>query len=78
MTKKADLNVPDERDAQRMKPAEHVVWHPGQVTGAERALLLTQRPATLWLTGLSGAGKSTIACALERRLLPETPAAASQ
>jgi len=46
-----------------------VVWHAGQVTGEERALLLKQRPATLWLTGLSGAGKSTIACALERRLL---------
>ena len=46
-----------------------VVWHAGQVTGEERALLLEQRPATLWLTGLSGAGKSTVACALERRLL---------
>ena len=69
MPKKIDLPVPDERDAQRMKPAERVVWHPGQVTGAERAQLLKQRPATLWLTGLSGAGKSTIACALERRLL---------
>ena len=46
-----------------------VIWHAGQVTGAERALHLKQRPATVWLTGLSGAGKSTIACALERRLL---------
>ena len=46
-----------------------VVWHPGQVAGEERAHLLRQRPATLWLTGLSSAGKSTIACALERRLL---------
>jgi adenylylsulfate kinase len=46
-----------------------VVWHTGQVTGEERALLLGQRAATVWLTGLSGAGKSTIACTLERRLL---------
>jgi adenylyl-sulfate kinase len=46
-----------------------VVWHAGQITGEERALLLRQRPATVWLTGLSGAGKSTVACALERRLL---------
>jgi len=46
-----------------------LVWHAGQVTNDERALLLGQRPATVWLTGLSGAGKSTIACALERRLL---------
>jgi adenylyl-sulfate kinase len=46
-----------------------VVWHAGQITGEDRTQLLKQRPATLWLTGLSGAGKSTIACALERRLL---------
>jgi len=46
-----------------------VVWHAGQIMGEERAHLLRQRPATLWLTGLSGAGKSTIACALERHLL---------
>jgi adenylyl-sulfate kinase len=52
-----------------------VVWHAGQVTGEERAQLLGQRPATLWLTGLSGAGKSTIACALERRLLDRGHAA---
>jgi adenylyl-sulfate kinase len=46
-----------------------VVWHAGQVTVEDRFILLKQRPVTLWLTGLSGAGKSTIACALERRLL---------
>ncbi len=46
-----------------------VVWHAGQVTGDERAQLLGQRPVTVWLTGLSGAGKSTVACALEHRLL---------
>lgn len=46
-----------------------LVWHVGQVSGHERALHLKQSPVTVWLTGLSGAGKSTIACALERRLL---------
>jgi adenylyl-sulfate kinase len=46
-----------------------VVWHPGQATSEERALLLRQKPVTIWLTGLSGAGKSTIGCALEHRLL---------
>ena len=35
---------------------------------AQRAALLQQRPCTVWLTGLSGAGKSTIANALEARL----------
>lgn len=41
----------------------------GQVSGSERVRLLGQRPLTVWLTGLSGAGKSTIAAALERRLI---------
>lgn len=41
---------------------------PGKVTPTERAALLGQRPLTVWLTGLSAAGKSTIAEALERAL----------
>jgi adenylyl-sulfate kinase len=60
---------PEEDEDLTMERKPTVVWHAGQVTGDERARLLRQRPATLWLTGLSGAGKSTIACALERRLL---------
>ena len=47
----------------------NVTAHTGHVTGADRERLLRQKPATIWLTGLSGAGKSTIAYALERRLL---------
>jgi bifunctional enzyme CysN/CysC len=43
--------------------------HDGAVTADDRARLLGQRPATLWLTGLSAAGKSTIAYALEQRLI---------
>ncbi len=39
-----------------------------QVGRTERAALLGQQPAVLWLTGLSGAGKSRIADALARRL----------
>jgi bifunctional enzyme CysN/CysC len=56
-------------------PERAVVWHAGQVGAADRAALLGQRPATLWLTGLSGSGKSTIAFALERRLLERGHAA---
>ncbi|WP_448208688.1 adenylyl-sulfate kinase [Azospirillum sp. sgz302134] len=38
------------------------------VSAAERAAIKRQRPAVLWFTGLSGAGKSTIANQVERRL----------
>jgi len=38
------------------------------VTKAERALLMSHRPAVLWFTGLSGAGKSTIANLVEAGL----------
>lgn len=46
-----------------------VSWHYSLVSASLRERLMQQRPATLWLTGLSGAGKSTIAFALEKILL---------
>ena len=45
-----------------------VVWHRTQVDQAMRAASLGQRPRCIWLTGLSGSGKSTIANALELEL----------
>jgi len=47
---------------------ENIVWHKHAVDKNLRAELKQQRPAVLWFTGLSGAGKSTIAGALETRL----------
>ncbi|AEH32221.1 adenylyl-sulfate kinase [Vibrio anguillarum] len=47
---------------------ENVVWHQHTVDKSFRANLKQQQPAVLWFTGLSGAGKSTIAGALEQRL----------
>ena len=41
----------------------------GEVTTKDRQKILNQRPITLWLTGLSAAGKSTLAYALERQLV---------
>ncbi|WP_456296591.1 adenylyl-sulfate kinase [Vibrio sp. AK197] len=47
---------------------ENVVWHQHVIDKTYRAKLKQQRPAVLWFTGLSGAGKSTIAGALENKL----------
>jgi bifunctional enzyme CysN/CysC len=43
----------------------HIVWHSGAVTREQRA----SEGATVWFTGLSGSGKSTIAMEVERRLV---------
>jgi adenylylsulfate kinase len=49
--------------------ATNITWHEGHVTREERAGLLKQQGATLWFTGLSGSGKSTIAFTLEHALV---------
>jgi bifunctional enzyme CysN/CysC len=51
-----------------LRRAHNVVPHSFSVDRNARALLKHQRPRVLWLTGLPGAGKSTIADALERKL----------
>jgi len=48
--------------------ATNVVWHEGDVSREDRYTILRQKGATIWFTGLSGSGKSTIAVALERAL----------
>jgi len=47
----------------------NITWHHGGVSADERAAALGHRGATLWFTGLSGSGKSTVAVELERLLL---------
>lgn len=53
-------------------PAEgadrNIVWDSGVLPREARERRLGQRGATLWLTGISGSGKSTVAAVLERRL----------
>jgi adenylylsulfate kinase len=49
--------------------ATNITFHPGSVTQEERQQLLIQKGVTIWLTGLSASGKSTIAAALEQHLL---------
>ena len=46
----------------------NIVWHPHPVTKENRSEQKQQRPCVLWFTGLSGAGKSTIAGAVEEKL----------
>ncbi len=50
--------------------------HASLVSAEERASRLGQKPATVWLTGLTGSGKSAVAYALERRLFDEGKLAA--
>lgn len=45
--------------------ATNVHWHHGEINRPQREQLLGQKGATLWFTGLSGSGKSTVAVALE-------------
>ena len=48
--------------------AKNIVWHAGTVSRADRERLLGQRGGTVWFTGLSGSGKSTVAVRVEESL----------
>jgi bifunctional enzyme CysN/CysC len=48
--------------------SENTFWSESEITAERRALRNQHRGAVIWLTGLSGAGKSTIARALEKEL----------
>lgn len=51
--------------------ATNVTWQEGEVTREDRFQILRQKGATIWFTGLSGSGKSTIAVALENALFTQ-------
>ena len=48
--------------------ATNVHWHQGDIARSDRYAMMGQKGATLWFTGLSGSGKSTVAVALEKAL----------
>ena len=49
--------------------ATNITWHEGAITRDDRQRLLKQKGVTLWFTGLSASGKSTIAALVEKQLL---------
>lgn len=49
--------------------ATNITWHDGEVSRQDRETMLKQKGCTLWFTGLSGSGKSTVAVALEKVLM---------
>jgi len=52
-----------------LRRSQNIHWQALDVNRRSRAALKGQQPAVLWLTGLSGAGKSTIANLVEKKLL---------
>jgi bifunctional enzyme CysN/CysC len=62
-----DDNYP-RRTSDSLHKSENIYWSHGKVTGEQRALRNGHLGRVVWLTGLSGSGKSTIATELEREL----------
>ena len=57
------------RTAGKDPVSKNIFWEKTEITPAVREKLIGHKPATIWLTGLSGSGKSTIAKALEKKLI---------
>jgi bifunctional enzyme CysN/CysC len=51
-----------------LRRAQNIHWQAVDISRASRATLLGQRACVLWFTGLSGAGKSTVANLVEKKL----------
>ena len=51
-----------------LRRAQNIHWQATDITRNHHAKLKNQKPVVLWMTGLSGSGKSTIANAVEKKL----------
>lgn len=49
--------------------SKNIHWHHGKLSAGDREKLIGQKGAVVWLTGLSGSGKSTVACEVEHALV---------
>jgi adenylylsulfate kinase len=59
----------DRETALSKQAATNITWHDGHVARDQRYRMLKQHGATVWFTGLSGCGKSTIAYTVEHALV---------
>lgn len=73
MSDQSGVNLPLQAygSEHRNASAPNIFWHAGKISQRYRHEKFGHCPATVWLTGLSGAGKSTIAYELEMLLLAE-------
>ncbi len=51
--------------------SKNIVWHGAEISPEEREQVLGQKGVVVWLTGLSGSGKSTVARRVEQLLLEQ-------
>ena len=51
-----------------LRRAQNIHWQAVDISREDHALMKNQKPAVLWMTGLSGSGKSTIANIVEKKL----------
>ena len=64
----ADPKEPKVSKDSKEPKSKNITWHEGQVARSDREARSGQRGVTVWLTGLSGSGKSTVAVAAEKML----------
>lgn len=57
------------RQAGKEPVSKNIFWENMAISAADREQMMGHKPATIWLTGLSGSGKSTVAKALEKKLV---------
>ncbi|USN46045.1 MAG: adenylyl-sulfate kinase [Candidatus Woesearchaeota archaeon] len=56
---------------EKQLPQHEIFWHETGVTRKDREAVIGHPSVLIWLTGLSGSGKSTIAVAFQKKLLAE-------